>query len=214
MANDQHTQLDENSPDVADAAAMLALAQRTGGRTARALEPDVRLVLSAWGLAWLIGFLLFYLAGTTARVSTGQAAAALFVLLVVALAITMVTTVRRTAGLRGVSQRMGAQYGWAWLLGFTTLFAVMAGAARTGLPEDTALLLWPVLSGLVVGLLYLMIGTALGDRLHYGLGAWILIASGAGAVAGYPSVYLVMALAGGGGFLIGALVEHVRLSRG
>jgi hypothetical protein len=70
--------------------------------------------------------------------------------------------------------------------------------------------LWSAGSGLVVGILYLVGGALWQDRVQYGLGAWILAASAAGALAGSPAVYLVMSLAGGGGFLLAAAWFAVR----
>lgn len=184
----------------------LARVEAEQQRTRTAIEPDVRLIYGVWGAAWLLGFLVLWYAAADGAVDVSMPlAGVVFALcLAAAMGVTAVHVARRGAGVRGVSSRTGAMYGWSWLLGFVALAAVMAGAHRSGLPGDTASLLWAVLSGLVVGTLYLAGGALWQDRVQFGLGLWILAANALGAQAGYPGVYLVMSLAGGGGFLTAA----------
>ena len=86
----------------------------------------------------------------------------------------------------------------------------MAGAERAGVSRDIIGLLRSAGAGLVVGLLYLAGGALWQDRVQYGLGLWILLASRAGALVGTPGIYLVMSLAGGGGFLLAAASHSLR----
>lgn len=196
---------------------MLALLGAERARTQEALDPDPRLIFGVWGVAWLLGFLAFWSAASAAApvdVPIAVAAVFFFACIVGAIAVTMTHIGRRVVGVRGVSSTVGAMYGWSWLLAFGTLFAIMQGAFRNGLPDDTAGLLWSVLSGLVVGVLYLAGGALWQDRFQFGLGVWILVSSAVGAFAGYPSVYLVMAFGGGGGFLLAALYFVIRRRQG
>lgn len=189
----------------------LLAAERT--RTQRQLEPDVRLLYGAWGAAWLVGFLVLWTAttGQGPLVLPVSAAGATFaVLLGTAVVVTGVHVVRRSAGVRGTSSTQGAMYGWAWLLGFGCMAALMSAAAGAGASSDVLGVLAPAVSGLVVGLLYLAGGAMWQDRAQYSLGVWLLVASGVGAVAGFPTNHLVMGLLGGGGFLVAALVVAVR----
>jgi hypothetical protein len=184
---------------------LLALVESERARTSAAIGPDPLLVYGVWGLAWLLGFGALYLARAETgpvTVSLVVAGATFFLLLASAMVITGVHMARRFSGVRGISSQVGAMYGWAWTLGFLTYAAIMGGAARAGVEEPVIGLLWSAGSGLVVGLLYLAGGALWQDRVQYGLGAWILICSGAGALAGTPGIYLVMSLAGGGGFLL------------
>jgi hypothetical protein len=196
--------------DALDPAGMLALVEGERARAQRAVEPDARVVYGVWGAAWLVGFLVFWAAATgRAPLPLAAAGAVLAAGLVLAAVVTTAHIGRRMRGVRGVSSRTGAMYGWSWFLGFATLTAVMTGATRQGLPEETGALLWPVLSGLVVGTLYLAGGALWQDRVQFGLGAWVLVASSLGALVGYPAVHLVMALCGGGGFLLAAAAMPV-----
>lgn len=191
---------------VNDPKTMLGLLEGEQARTAQALDPDPRLIYGVWGAAWLVGFLLMWSAarGEPLDLGLGVAGAFFGACMVGAVATTIVHIGRRTAGVRGVSSRVGAMYGWAWFLAFVCLTVVMNGVYRLDVPDEVLGVLWSALSGLVVGTLYLAGGALWQDKLQYGLGLWILVASAAGALAGYPGVYLTMALCGGGGFLVAA----------
>jgi hypothetical protein len=193
-------------PETHDPQAMLGLLESERIRTAQALDPDPRLIYGSWGLAWAVGFLLLWSAarGGPLDLRLGVAGAIFAACLAGAVVVTVVHVIRRASGIRGVSSRVGAMYGWAWFLAFTCLTLVMTGADRAGLPETTLGLLWSTLSGLVVGTLYLAGGALWQDGVQYGLGVWILVASAAGSLAGYPGAYLTMAVCGGGGFLLAA----------
>lgn len=185
----------------------LALIEEQRGRVGRDLEPDAVLLFGAWGLAWLIGFAGIYAAERGwAGLSQLAAGVLFFALLMTALAVTAVQVVRSARGVRGVSSQMGAMYGWSWLLGFGCLAAINAGLARQGggLAEEQWALFGPAGALLVVGLVYLGGGAMWRDRVQYGLGVWILTTDAVSVFAGVPGNSLVLAVAGGGGFLAAA----------
>lgn len=194
-------------------AELLALLEAQRTQASAAMEPDPRVIYGAWGLAWLVGFAAMYLAQVPSApldLGVGPAFVVFFACLAAAMVVTGVHLARRFAGVRGVSSRIGAMLGWSWFLGFAALNLIMAGAARAGAPPPVMDLLWAAVSGLVVGLLYLVTGALWQDRVQYGLGVWIVVVSGAGALAGAPEVHLVMSLAGGGGFLLAAAFFALR----
>jgi hypothetical protein len=196
--------MDDDQPRTPDE--MLALLEAERRRAAAALEPDIRLVYGVWGGAWLIGFGVLWLSAAT-RGTPGPLAAAVFaVLMTGAMVVTVVHSVRRTAGVRGRSARVGAMYGWTWGLAFAALSVIMGSANRLGVGAEAVGVLWTALAGLLVGILYLIGGALWQDRVQYGLGIWVLGCSAAGAVVGFPGCYLVMGLAGGGGFAVAALL--------
>jgi hypothetical protein len=204
----------ERAPESAeDAAAMLAMLDAERARVLRAILPDPRIIYGVWGIAWLVGFVLMWFAVTGTEPLDVPVAAAGIVFggcITGAIVITVVHIVQRAAGVRGESNRVGALYGWSWMLAMVALTVILNASYAHGLPEELGRLLWPVLSGLVVGTLYLAGGAIWQDLLQYRLGVWILVASAAGAVAGYPGVHLVMGLGGGGGFLVAAAYYAVR----
>ncbi|UKJ63349.1 hypothetical protein H1Q78_17055 [Cellulosimicrobium cellulans] len=192
-----------------------------------ATEPDTRLLCLAWGVAWLVGYLCLWVSAVRVadgadvvrlRSGAGQVVGAqpepwafwvFFSLIASATVFTIVHSVTRTAGTRGVSARTGAMYGWSWMLGFVCYGFVLGGLARAGASTEVMALASNAFACIVVGLLYLGGAVAFDSRGLFVLGVWILVTAAAATFAGLPFTYLVMALAGGGGFLVMAGVEHV-----
>jgi hypothetical protein len=197
-----------------DAAASLRVIREAQERARAANEPDCRLLYGVWGVAWLGGYLTLW---TSARATGGQpegwAFAVFGVLLLSAVVVTAVHSIRRTAGTRGVSARAGAVYGWSWFLGFVAQGAVVGGLAEAGASPEVMALAANGIACIVVGLLYLGGAIAFDDRGLLVLGVWILVVAAGATLAGLPGTFLIMALAGGGGFLLMAAVEHARVLR-
>ncbi|TWH25831.1 hypothetical protein [Isoptericola variabilis] len=125
-----------------------------------------------WGVAWLGGYLtLWTSARATGTQPEGPAFAVFGVLLLAAVVVTAVHSIRRTAGTRGVSARAGAIYGWSWFLGFAAQGAVVAGLAGAGASPETMALAANGIACIVVGLLYLGGAIAFDDRGLLVLGA-------------------------------------------
>src|SRR6201991_2309959 len=82
------------------------------------------------------------------------------------------------------------------------------------LGPHTISLLWSGTSLLLTGTLSLAGGMLWQDRLQYGFGVWIIVSGGASVLVGVPGNFLVLCLAGGGGFLVASLVYFVRELRG
>ena len=197
---------------------------------AKDVEPDGRVLYGVWGAAWVLGYTTLWVsslrtadAAATATGTTGGSSAvgqpepwafiAFAVLLGAAVAITIVHVLTRVRGVRGASARSGALYGWAWPLSFAAMSMVLGGLARAGASPEVMALASNSLSCVIVGLLYLAGGALWQEVRLYVLGVWILLVAGAATLVGLPGLYLVMAVAGGGGFLLLALVEQVLRGR-
>ena len=202
-----------------DPAEQLRLVADQEARTRAALTPDERLLFGAWGVAWFVGFGAIWLAapgragGPLLPVPGWAVGLLFFLLLVCAGTVTAVHSARVGRGVRGASARTGAMYGWGWFLGFAMLPAIVLGAQRLGAPPDVVALLWPAVSALVVGLMYVGGAAAWDDPSQFVVGAWILVTTGIGCLLGLQALYLVMCLAGGGGFLVAAAWFAVRRAR-
>lgn len=191
-----------------DAAETLRMIRQQQEVARDAVEPDGRLLFGAWGLAWLIGYLAMWLTARDTGQAAGWAGWVLAGAIVGAVGFTVVHSVTRTAGLRGTSARVGAMYGWAWFLGFTA-FGVMLGAmGDAGASYDVMAIAANGFACLIVGLMYIAGGMVFEETRMYALGAWMLVTAGLAAFAGMPNTYLVMAVAGGGGFLVMVAVEQ------
>jgi hypothetical protein len=198
------------TPDQQHLADMLALAEQQRSRTAALLRPDAALIYGSWGLAWLIGPGLLWLAMVQGTVPLPVAGAVYGGLLLAAGVVTGVHAGRRSAGVIGPSRRIGAMYGWSWFLGFGALVAIMIAIEGAGASETVLRVLWPALSCLVVGLLYLISGALWQDVVQYATGVWVLVVGAAGALVGTPGNLLVLSLTGGGAFLVAAAAARIR----
>ncbi|WP_402469850.1 hypothetical protein [Isoptericola aurantiacus] len=186
-----------------DPAASLDLIAESRRRAHAGTEPDGRLLCLAWGVAWTAGYLVLW---SSARELDGMPSALAFVifggLLAAAVVLTIVHSVRRAAGVRGPSRRTGALWGSTWSLAFVTYPFIISGLARAGASDDVLGLAANALACVIVGIMYLTGAACFGDTSLSVLGAWILLTGGAATLAGMPATYLVMAVLGGGGFLV------------
>lgn len=198
----------DDTPAGDDPAALLALIAAQRENTRRRTSPTMAVIGTAWGVAWLLGYLVLYL--TFDGASSPWWAFLMFAsLLVLAVVVTAVHTARRVSGLGGDSATVGTMYGWSWIIGFIAAALIFASAARAGAGPEIMAILSNAVSALVVGLLYLAGGMLWREGRMFALGAWIALVAGLASLAGPPTTYLVMALAGGGGFLVAAVVDAV-----
>ncbi|MEE6280478.1 hypothetical protein [Georgenia sunbinii] len=201
-------------PTGADPVALLALIVQQREETRRRTEPSLAVIATAWGSAWLLGYLTLFLTGGASRAAPPAWAFIVFaILLVMAVAVTMVHIGRRFAGVSGESATVGAMYGWTWFIGFVVASLVFGGAVRAGAGSEVMTVLTNGVSCLVVGLIYMAGGMLWREWRMFALGGWIAVVAGVASLAGAPAIYLVMAVAGGGGFLVAAAVDARRSSR-
>ncbi|SCE84141.1 hypothetical protein GA0070607_2228 [Micromonospora coriariae] len=197
-----------------DAAAALRLIRHQQAVTATRLEPDARLVYWPWGVAWLIGFGLFFLrfapdGRVLVRLPDWLPLTALFVLLLAAGAVQAVAGARAYGQVTGDSARRGLWYSCAWGLGSVSVYAAL-GRVSEHLPHDLAGLLWSATAVGLTGALHMAGGAIWLDRDLFRLGIWISVINLAGAFAGPGWHALVVAVAGGGGILVAGTVARLR----
>ncbi|WP_069166186.1 ABC transporter permease [Nocardia altamirensis] len=106
----------------------------------------------------------------------------------------------------------GKLLGFSWASAFVALFLAITGLAAVVEHPDLQTMLWPVGSGLIVGLLYLGEGAVRRNVLHYALGTWLALTSTAALFFGATGLFWVLAIAGGGGYLVASVLERRRLA--
>ncbi|WP_435592807.1 ABC transporter permease [Nocardia sp. bgisy118] len=175
---------------------------------------DNRSSYLSFGAAWLVGHGAFALAHGDDPLVDLPGPVPMLLLgggLLAALAITGAAAgrARRTATADPLVSGLLAA---SWVIGFGALFVVIT--ALSSVIGDPAIqtLLWPTGSGVVVGLLYLAGGVAYRDVLQYSLGAWLALVSGAALFFHGANLYWLLALAGGGSYLLAAALEPRRLA--
>ncbi len=210
-----------NTPDdelpPADPAESLRLIARERAATGRQLTPDPRLLLWPWGLAWLIGFGVYFLRfGPDGRVFVDLPEflplTVLLGLITVAGIVTGVAGARAGRQVSGPSSRQGAMYGFTWSVAFIGM-AVLLSRISDLLPVPSANLLWAGAMVALTGALHMAGGALWNDRTGYILGIWISVVNVVGIILGAGWHALIVAVLGGGGMIVAGLVAWLRMAR-
>ncbi|WP_329106448.1 transporter [Micromonospora sp. NBC_01699] len=201
---------DDDEQPLASAAETLLLIRQQQAEAARQLNPDPRLIYWPWGVAWLVGFGLFFLRfGPDHRVFVDLPEwlplTTLFVLLGAAGALSAITGARSYGQITGDSARRGQWYGFAWLIGFAS-YGIVLSRVTDHLPDDLARLLWAAAAVGLTGVLHVAGGAIWLDRNLLRLGIWLSVINIVGVYAGPGWHALIVAVAGGGGMLIGGTI--------
>ncbi|GAB2617534.1 hypothetical protein GCM10027168_57380 [Streptomyces capparidis] len=174
---------------------------------------DNRASYTGFGLAWLAGHGAFALAhGDEPLLALPSAVPAVVLLtgLVAAVAVTAATNARDQKGADRDAALAGRLLGASWAIGFAALFLMITALGGVLDERHVHTVLWPTGSGLVVGLLLLAGGAVHRDLSQYALGAWLALTSSAALFLDVPNLYWVLAIAGGGGYLVAAALEPRR----
>jgi hypothetical protein len=194
----------------------LNLIAQQSRRNRRELGGGPARMLAAWAFAWLLGWgFTYFSTQSDGTVPVWVGGIVVPVLFLGAMVYTAFVSVRAGRGIRGPSRTAGAMYGWGWLLGSAGLMVVdVRITAFQVLTPDQVSLLWTGTWLLLTGVMYFAGGMLWQDKLMYGLGGWMIVSAALSVLVGYPENFLVLALGGGGGFLLGTLVALVREKSG
>ena len=188
-----------------DPAEALRVIDRERANLVRESTPDPRWVFWPWGLTWFLGFGLFFLRwGPDQRVLVALPdwlpVSVLTLLLVVSGVLTGMVGTRPTWHIFGPRTRQRQMFGFAWSVGFAGLAVVFSQVGP--LPEERLRLLWG--GGLIalIGTLLVAGAAITKDRVTFGLGLWISVVNMVGVLAGPGWHALIVAVAGGAGWLL------------
>ena len=170
-------------------------------------------LLTAWGLAWLVGYaaLALYrepdydLPRVPYLFFCGCLAAALL--------FTFAYIIPKARGVRGRSSREGTYCGLAWTLGMSlgavilSRLNVLLAAVNTGQANEVASVVSNAVPCLVVGVIFLMSAALWNEAAMGVLGGWILLVTLVVTIVGMPWAWWIMSVAGGGGMLVAAVVS-------
>jgi len=201
-------------PTPAEAMALLRTQER---RVDSALLAPVPWLYGIWGVAWLGGFLLLWSAWPGGnpwfRVPGAVAATGFAALLIASFVASAIVGARINAGVRGASDFPGAVYGISWTLCAIAFAVLGSGLIVNGLSPELASLYYPSAYALMAGTLYLAGAALWREPSQLVLGVVLLVVGSVAPFVGQPENNLVLALGGGGSFLIAAAVMSVRLRR-
>jgi hypothetical protein len=102
--------------------------------------------------------------------------------------------------------------GTAWITGFAALALAVTGLSTVFGEPELQTVLWPAGSTIVVGLIYIAEGAIRGNALHYNLGTWLALVAAATLFVPGAGFFGVLAVLGGGAYLVAAMLERRRLA--
>lgn len=198
--------LEDQDMSVQEAAAVV---QDARVRARRELVISAPLVYTAWGLVCLLGYGAMWLSVRAQHPYSGPSGvsiAALFVLAGFAVAAVLVIISRAVAGVDGQSVRYRRIIMATWAIGYLILLSVQAAISSSASTRTYAFVAFagPLL---LAGLVYIF-ASALGrNRTALVLGAWLVIVGVSCAWQAPAAILATCALAGGGAFLLAAVIE-------
>jgi hypothetical protein len=198
--------LEDQDMSVQEAAAVV---QDARIRARRELVINAPLVYAAWGLVCLLGYGAMWLSVRGQHPYTGPSGvsiAAVFVLAGFAAAAVLVIIHRSAAGIDGQSMRYRRIILATWATGYLILLLVQAAISSS---VSTQTLAFVALAGplLLAGLTYILASVLGRNRLAFALGAWLVIVAASCAWLAPATTLATCALAGGGAFLLMAVIE-------
>jgi hypothetical protein len=197
--------------NAADAAAIMAEAD---ARARHILRPDHRVTFLVYGLIWLVGDGLMWLAvrGQHPYHGVNPGGYAATVILFVLVSLTAVGQTRAESGVHGLSVLRRWTFSLSVAAGIGGAFAIEGALVRAGAGRPVVGVFEAVAPIAVIGLIYLARFAAEQDWAMAGLGLWLVIVAAVGAYTGPQNVWAVAALAVGPAFLLVPAIEQ-RLQR-
>ena len=170
-------------------------------------------LLTAWGLAWLVGYAALALYREPDYDMPRVPYLFFCGCLAAALLFTFAYIIPKARGVRGRSSREGTYCGLAWALGMPLGAVILSrlnaylATVDTSQANEVASVVSNALPCLVVGVIFLM-SAALWNEVVMGvLGGWILLVTLVVTIVGMPWAWWIMSVAGGGGMLVAAVVS-------
>ncbi len=215
------TSHDSTGPDdeaPLDPAAMLALAEDQRRSVEGQLASFVPVIVTAWGVAWLVGFGCLWLIDGLAPAFALPlpVAVGIFVaLLAGAIVLSAVLGIRSGRGMRGNTGEAftGIVYGCTWTVGSLAIVGFAQGLIFNGMSPELANVFYPIAFVMFAGIMYILSAALWRAVPMLFLGVWTLIVAVVAPFFGTPTHYLVLALGGGIGFLALGIASFVYLAR-
>lgn len=165
----------------------------------------VPMILAAWGIAWLFGFGILWLAALPDAAISAEWAGAIFAFLLFGAGITSaILGIRSERGVKPnkANAFTGIVYGNTWWVGSVAIWLAGLILVNNGMEQKLLGLFYPVLFIVFAGIMYIFAAVLWHAIPMLVLGIWSILTAVVGPLFGMPTHYLVFALAGGGGFLI------------
>ena len=199
MLEDQHMSVQEAAAVVEDARA----------RARRELVICAPLVYAAWGLTVLLGYGAMWLSVRGQHPYTGPSGASIavvFGLAALAVAAVVVIISKTVAGIDGRSARYRSIILRTYVTGYLILLCGQV-AIKSSVSARTFAFVTFAGTLLLAGLTYILAAALVRDRTAFALGAWLVIVGASCAWQAPAAILATCALAGGGAFLLMAVIK-------
>jgi len=199
MLEDQHMSVQQAAAVVKDARA----------RARRKLVICAPLVYAAWGLTVLLGYGAMWLSVRGQHPYTGPSGGSITVVLglaALAVAVVVVMISKTVAGIDGRSVRFRSIILRTYATGYLILLCVQV-AIKSSVSNRTFLFVAFAGPLLLAGLTYILASALRLDRTAFALGAWLVIVGVSCAWQAPAAILATCALAGGGAFLLMAVIK-------
>ncbi|WP_329793518.1 ABC transporter permease [Lentzea sp. DG1S-22] len=124
----------------------------------------------------------------------------------------MTASLRAQRAASEVRRRAEKLVGIAWVTGFAALALAVTGLSAVFDMPELQTVLWPAGSAIVVGLIYIAEGAIRSNALHYNLGTSLALVAAAALFVPGAGFFGVLAVVGGGAYLLAAFLERSRLA--
>ena len=197
-----------------DPAQALRIVEQQQRAVTTRLGAFVPVMTAAWGVAWLLGFGALF-ASEVAGLPLWIAIAVFVVLLLVAGGVSTWLGIRAGRGIRATKHTTftGTVYGATWSFGSVALAGIGGGLAYNGMSGELASHFYPSAFLFFTGIMYILAGAIWPTVFTVVTGGQLVLIAVVSLFIPAPFHLLFLALAGGAGFLVLALLHRLSQKR-
>ncbi|MBM7412161.1 hypothetical protein JOE38_001984 [Clavibacter michiganensis] len=170
-----------------------------------------------WGVAWILGYTALWLIDGSDAVSLPlPVAVGIFAgLIALSSIVSIVLGIRNAPGVESSPESawQGRVYGISWSVAMVSIYVLGIGLAWNDAPDRLLAIFYTSGFSFVAGLMLLSTAALFRSRSSLLLGSILVLAALAAPFAGYPGNYLVMAVVGGGAYLVTGIVAALLAGR-
>jgi hypothetical protein len=170
-----------------------------------------------WGVAWILGYTALWLIDGSDAVSLPlPVAVGIFAgLIVLSSIVSIVLGIRNAPGVESSPESawQGRVYGISWSVAMVSVYVLGIGLAFNDAPDRLLSIFYTSGFSFVAGLMLLSTAALFRSRSSLLLGSILVLAALAAPFAGYPGNYIVMAVVGGGAYLVTGIAAALLAGR-
>jgi hypothetical protein len=170
-----------------------------------------------WGVAWILGYTALWLIDGSDAVSLPlPVAVGIFAgLIVLSSIVSIVLGIRNAPGVESSPESawQGRVYGISWSVAMVSVYVLGIGLAVNDAPGRLLSIFYTSGFSFVAGLMLLSTAALFRSRSSLLLGSILVLAALAAPFAGYPGNYIVMAVVGGGAYLVTGIAAALLAGR-